>query len=231
MPCYGRDRCSTRSEFGQRAARRLREDQLAWLTTVSPPGTPQPVPVWFLWDGEASVLFYSRPDTPKLRNIAENPRVTLHLDGNGQGGDIVVCLGRASVSDDPPADQVADYVDEVRSAHRAQPLDACVVRRRLLGAAADRGQPASAATEPGSKTLRDEAAVGDRAAHADRLVDANRRRVLGADEQAHARHLREQPAAEVAHAALREALPRATGVDPDLLELDGMRASRPTPRP
>ena len=98
------------SEFGRRAARRLRDERLAWLTTVTPRGTPQPVLVWFLWDGEASILLYSRPDTPKLRNVANNPRVSLHLDGNGQGGDAVVCLGQASVSDDPPAHEVDDYV-------------------------------------------------------------------------------------------------------------------------
>jgi PPOX class probable F420-dependent enzyme len=68
--------------------------------------------VWFLWEGDASVLLYSKPDTPKLRNIGENPRVTLHLDGNGQGGDIVVCVGRAAVSDDPPADAVPEYVEK-----------------------------------------------------------------------------------------------------------------------
>lgn len=97
------------TEFGQRAARRLREERLAWLTTVSPRGTPQPVPVWFLWDGDRSILLYSRPGTPKLHNIERNPRVSVHLDGNGQGGDIVVCLGEARVSDDPPADAVAEY--------------------------------------------------------------------------------------------------------------------------
>ena len=100
------------SEFGRRAARRLREERLAWLTTVSPQGMPQPVPVWFLWDGDASILLYSRPDKPKLRNIGRNPRVSLHLDGNGQGGDVVVCLGEASVSNDPPSDRVPEYVEK-----------------------------------------------------------------------------------------------------------------------
>jgi PPOX class probable F420-dependent enzyme len=95
--------------FGARAARRLREERIAWLTTVSQDGTPQPVPVWFLWDGADSVLIYSRPSKPKLRNITRNPRVSLHLDGDGQGGDIVVLLGKARVSDDPPADQVPEY--------------------------------------------------------------------------------------------------------------------------
>ena len=100
------------TEFGQRAARRLREERIAWLTTVSPRGMPQPVPVWFLWEGDASVLLYSQPDTPKLRNIAENPRVSLHLDGNGRGGDIVVCVGTARVTDDPSADQVEEYLEK-----------------------------------------------------------------------------------------------------------------------
>jgi PPOX class probable F420-dependent enzyme len=100
------------TEFGARAARRLREERLAWLTTVSPRGTPQPVPVWFLWDGERSILLYTRPGKPKLRNIEANPRVSFHLDGNGQGGDIVVCQGEARVSDDPPAHEIAEYVEK-----------------------------------------------------------------------------------------------------------------------
>ena len=100
------------TEFGRRAARRLREERVGWLTTVSPQGTPSPVPVWFLWDGDRSVLLYSRPGTPKLRNIEQNPRVSLNLDGNGQGGDIVVCVGTARVSDDPSADRVTEYVDK-----------------------------------------------------------------------------------------------------------------------
>ena len=98
------------SEFGARAARRLHEEKVAWLTTVTPKGTPQPVPVWFLWDGGESILVYSQPGTPKLRNLEHSPRVSLHLDGNGKGGDIVVCPGEARVSSDPPADQVPEYV-------------------------------------------------------------------------------------------------------------------------
>lgn len=101
-----------RTEFGARAARRLRTEHVAWLTTVSPTGAPAPVPVWFLWDGAESVLIYSRPDTPKLRNIEHNHRVTLNLDGNGRGGDIVVCQGRAGMSDDPSAHEVPEYVEK-----------------------------------------------------------------------------------------------------------------------
>ena len=98
--------------FGQRAERRLREDRIAWLTTTAPDGTPQPVPVWFLWDGASSFLLYSKPGTAKLRNLAARPRVSLHLDGNGEGGDIVVVLGDAALAQDQPADRNADYVQK-----------------------------------------------------------------------------------------------------------------------
>ena len=102
----------TTTPFGERAQRRLRDERVAWLTTTSDDGTPQPVPVWFLWDGSDSFLIYSKPGTAKLRNIAARPRVSLHLDGNGEGGDVVVILGSATVTDDPPADALPAYVEK-----------------------------------------------------------------------------------------------------------------------
>jgi PPOX class probable F420-dependent enzyme len=111
-------RIDTGSEFGGRAARRLRDELIYWLVTVGPDGTPQPSPVWALWDGE-TFLIYSRPDTPKLRNIASRPRVALHLDGDGRGGDIVIVIGDAHVAADAPAaDQVPAYVAKYREAMR-----------------------------------------------------------------------------------------------------------------
>ena len=98
------------TEFGARAARRLREELIGWLTTVSPDGAPQPVPVWFLWDGDRSILLYSRPGKRKLRNIAGNPKVSLNLDSDRVDADIVVCWGEIRVSEDPPATEVPDYV-------------------------------------------------------------------------------------------------------------------------
>jgi PPOX class probable F420-dependent enzyme len=104
----------TTTEFGRRVTRRLREALIAWLVTVRPDQTPQPVPVWFLWDGQ-TFLVYSQPDTPKLRNITRNPRVALHLDGDGKGGDIVVLTGEARVvADAPPANEVPAYVEKYR---------------------------------------------------------------------------------------------------------------------
>ncbi len=100
--------------YGERVARRLQEEHVIWLTTVGADGTPQPNPVWFLWDGD-SFLIYSLPDAHRVAHIAANPQVALHFDGNGQGGDIVVITGTARPSpDEPPADQVPAYTDKYR---------------------------------------------------------------------------------------------------------------------
>ncbi len=98
----------TTTDFGARAARRLRDDQIGWLVTVRSDGTPQPTPVWFLWDGDTFLLF-SQPNTQKIRNIGDNPRVALHLDGDGRGGDIVVVTGEARLRPDPVSE------DELRA--------------------------------------------------------------------------------------------------------------------
>ena len=124
----------TTSEFGARVARRLNEDVVAWLTTVDADGTPQPSPIWFLWDG-ATFLIYSQPDKVKLRNIERNPRVALNLDGNGTGGDIVVLIGEARVAPDaPPALGDSRVRREIRGGHPAKWVDAGELFRRLLGA-------------------------------------------------------------------------------------------------
>jgi PPOX class probable F420-dependent enzyme len=102
------------TEFGARAARRLREEIIGWLTTVSAEGQPQPIPVWFLWDGDRSLLLYSRPDKRKLANIAANPWVSLNLDSDRIEADIVVVWGEMHVSNDPPANEVPEYVEKYR---------------------------------------------------------------------------------------------------------------------
>jgi PPOX class probable F420-dependent enzyme len=102
--------------FGERVARRLRDERLIWLTTVDAKGMPQPTPVWFLWDEVASTfLVYSRADAKRLAHMQENPRVALNFDGNGNGGDIIVITGEAQVSSvDPAADQLPAYVEKYR---------------------------------------------------------------------------------------------------------------------
>ena len=86
----------TNTDSGKLAEERLRNDEIIWLTTVTPKGQPQSVPVWFLWDGE-TVLIYSQPDKSKVRNIEQNPRVALNFNSNPQGGHVARMQGRAEI--------------------------------------------------------------------------------------------------------------------------------------
>ena len=116
------------TEFGARVERRLRDERIIWLTTVGPDSTPQPSPVWFFWDGE-TLLIYSQPNTPKLRNIESNPRVALNFDGDGKGGDIVVISGEARIVDGPPANQVSEYAAKYREGFTRIGMDAATFAR------------------------------------------------------------------------------------------------------
>ena len=103
------------TEFGKRVTRRLTEERIIWLTTVSPNGTPHPMPVWFWWDG-VSFLIYSKPDTFKLDHIKVNPNIALNFDGDGLGGDIIVFTGLAHLPPTaPPANQMPEYAEKYRS--------------------------------------------------------------------------------------------------------------------
>ena len=103
------------TQQGAHIAQRLRDELIAWLTTVSPRGAPITIPIWFFWDGGDSLLVYSQPNTAKLRNIAANPRVCAHLNDEGAGQDIVIMIGRAELSDDPPADQLDSHIAKYRA--------------------------------------------------------------------------------------------------------------------
>jgi PPOX class probable F420-dependent enzyme len=96
------------TDFGRRVAAHLRDDLVVWLTTVSADGAPLPTPVWFLWDGADSVHVQSLPTARRVEHLRANPRVSLNFAGDGQGGDIVVLSGRATLVDGgPPSD---DYL-------------------------------------------------------------------------------------------------------------------------
>jgi PPOX class probable F420-dependent enzyme len=79
-----------------RIATRLRQEVSAYFTTVRPDGRPHTVPVWFAWDG-AAILIFSKPGDLKVRNLRQNPGVTLALDNFGASSQPVVVEGTAAL--------------------------------------------------------------------------------------------------------------------------------------
>ena len=99
------------------AREHLERDVVAWLTTVAPDGRPQTSVISFLHDG-ATILFYSQPGTPKLRNLAASPRVSFHLQSDPYGDHALVVEGTAEPDPSiPPSD-----VHEAYRAKYREPL-------------------------------------------------------------------------------------------------------------
>jgi PPOX class probable F420-dependent enzyme len=93
---------------------RLRREPILWLSTVRRDGQVQSSPVWFLWDGR-TMLIYSLPTSQKVPNIRANPRVSIHLNDDGVGSDVVSIEGTASIGGkEPRLDEVPGYLDKYR---------------------------------------------------------------------------------------------------------------------
>jgi PPOX class probable F420-dependent enzyme len=95
-PAAERIRKALEAESAAWARLHLAEDVVGWLTTTAADGRVQSSPVSFLWDGD-TVLVYSKPETPKIRNIAANPQVSFHLNTDEYGDHVLVFEGTAEL--------------------------------------------------------------------------------------------------------------------------------------
>jgi PPOX class probable F420-dependent enzyme len=104
------------SEFGDRVRERLRNSETIWFTTTSANGTPQPNPVWFLWDEEdESVLIYNATRARRLEHVAVRPRVSLHFDSDEHADEVIVLAGVAEqAADVPPVTEHEAYLAKYR---------------------------------------------------------------------------------------------------------------------
>jgi PPOX class probable F420-dependent enzyme len=84
------------ADLTQDVTDRLASDHYGWLTTVAKSGQPVPKLIWFYFDGAALVI-YTVPDAAKVAHIRRHPQVSLNLDSNGNGGDVVVIGGAATI--------------------------------------------------------------------------------------------------------------------------------------
>lgn len=91
---------------------RLEGDVVLWLTTTRRDGSPVSRPVWFVWDGDAIVV-YSRPAAHKVTHLRERPQASVHFEGGVEGDDVVVIDVRGEVLPDAvPPSQLGSYTSK-----------------------------------------------------------------------------------------------------------------------
>lgn len=104
------------SKFGRKVKRQIKQQYVVWLTTVGADLSPQPRPVWFIWDG-ASFLIFSQPHAHKVNHIAVHPQVALHFNTDETGDKhVIIFVGTATIdSTVPPAHKVRAYLQKYRT--------------------------------------------------------------------------------------------------------------------
>jgi PPOX class probable F420-dependent enzyme len=104
------------TEFGRTVEKHLKFEYVIWLTTVDSHLTPQPRPVWFLWEYD-TILIFSQPNAYKIKHIKQHPRVALHFNTDDTGDKhVIVMTGDALI--DPngvTANQVPAYLEKYKT--------------------------------------------------------------------------------------------------------------------
>lgn len=85
----------------------LRDDPVAWLSSVQADGRPHVAPVWFHWDGERIVAF-SKPNARKVDNLRERPTVMLAVGTPGPGFDVELIEATAELPDRPATEVISE---------------------------------------------------------------------------------------------------------------------------
>ena len=105
------------TKFGRFAKKHLKSEYFVWLTTVDANGTPQPRPVWFIWEAD-TVLIFSQAKAHKLKHILNNPNVSLHFNTEDEKGEkrLVIFTGTAKIdTKSPSADKLSAYIRKYKS--------------------------------------------------------------------------------------------------------------------
>jgi PPOX class probable F420-dependent enzyme len=105
------------SKFGRVVKKRLKSEYFVWLTTVDSKGTPQPRPVWFIWEDD-SFLIFSQPNAYKVKHLRNNPKVSLHFNTMDEAGEknVIILIGEASVDKKvSPAHKVTAYLKKYKT--------------------------------------------------------------------------------------------------------------------
>ena len=103
------------SDFGRAVQKHLANQYVIWLTTVDTRLTPQPRPVWFIWEND-SFLIFSQPQAQKVKHIRMHKRVALHFNTDESGDkQVIVFTGEASIDENrPAAHEVPAYLEKYK---------------------------------------------------------------------------------------------------------------------
>ena len=103
------------SDFGSAVKQHLNDQYVIWLTTVDSNLTPQPRPVWFVWE-EDSFLIFSQAKAHKVAHIQKNPKVSLHFNTDESGDKhVIVFTGEALIDTNCPlAHLVPPYFEKYK---------------------------------------------------------------------------------------------------------------------
>ena len=105
------------SKFGRTIKRHLKNQYFVWLTTVDSKGTPQPRPVWFIWEDD-SFLIFSQTNAYKVKHIKNNPKVSLNFNTTDEDGekDVIIFIGDAVIDKKvSPAHEVKAYLKKYKT--------------------------------------------------------------------------------------------------------------------
>jgi len=105
------------TKFGRFTKKHLKSEYFIWLTTVDSNLTPQPRPVWFIWENE-SVLIFSQAKAHKLKHIKGNAQVALHFNTEDQDGEkrLIIFTGTAKLEKKcPPTHKNRAYMRKYKS--------------------------------------------------------------------------------------------------------------------
>lgn len=105
----------SKTKLERKAKRLIKTEYVIWLTTVDSDHTPQPRPVWFIWDADTFLIF-SQPGSHKVQHIKQNDSVSLHFNTDESGDkDVIVYVGNAMLDTNSPlAHRVSAYMKKYR---------------------------------------------------------------------------------------------------------------------
>jgi PPOX class probable F420-dependent enzyme len=111
------------------AREHLATDIVGWLTTIAPDGRPQSSVISFLHES-GTILLYSEPGAPKLRNIERSPKVSFNLQSDVYGDHYLSIEGLASIDRSvPPSDRHEAYHAKYIEPHAHWGMDVSDVAR------------------------------------------------------------------------------------------------------